>query len=384
MSKTIVTLRKKAISQGRMSLYLDFYPAVWNANSNDFTRREFLKLYIYQKPADQYQKMANSENLHTAELIRARRQNEINKSEIYSPFEKEQLQIQARGNESFLMYYKKLGQKKSGKNLSIWNCAIGHFEAFLNGNDLLFKDVTVALIEDFRDYLLKARSMRKNKKQLSRNTALSYYNKIKTALKAAYKEDKLRTDINAKIGTIKEMESQRSFMTLEETRRLFATPCSNILVRRISMFSVLTGLRYVDIAKLVWSEIHRIENDGYYIIFRQKKTEGAESLPISEEAYELLGKRKGEKELVFKGLNKWDVDRTLPVWVALSGIRKHITFHCFRHTFATLQITAGTDIFTVSKMLGHRSVKTTQVYAKVIDQKKRDAANRISLGVPKA
>jgi integrase len=380
MGKSIVTLRKKAISQGRMSLYLDFYPPVWDSRANDYTRREFLKLYLYQKPADQHQKLSNSENLHTAELIRARRQNEINKSEIYSPFEKEQLQIQARGNESFLQYYKKLGEKKTGNNLSIWNCAIGHFEAFLNGNDLLFKDVTVTVIEDFRDYLLKARSMRKNNKQLSRNTALSYYNKIKTTLKGAYKEDKLRTDINAKIGSIKEMESQRNFMTIEETRKLFATPCPNSLVRKISMFSVLTGIRYVDIAKLLWSEIHYIKDDGYYIIFRQKKTQGAETMPISDEAFGLLGKRKGEKELVFKGLNKWDVDRALPVWVALSGINKHITFHCFRHTYATLQLTAGTDIFTISKMLGHRSVKTTQVYAKVIDQKKRDAANRISLG----
>lgn len=379
MSKSIATLRKKAISQGRMSLYLDFYPPLWDENLNCFTRREFLKLYIYCKPVDQYQKMANIENMHTAELIRARRQNEINKSEIYSPFEKEQLLIQAKGNESFLEYYKKLGQKKEGNNLSIWNCAISHFEMFLGGKDLLFKNVTVTIIEDFRDYLLKAKSMRKNKKQLSRNTALSYYNKIKTTLKGAYKEDKMKTDINAKIGSIKELESQRNFMTLEETRRLFATPCPNALVRKISMFSVLTGIRYVDIAKLTWSEVHYIDNDGYYIIFRQKKTEGAESMPISEEAFTVLGKRRSEKELVFAGLNKWDVDRILPVWVSLSGIRKHITFHCFRHTYATLQITAGTDIFTVSKMLGHRSVKTTQVYARVIDQKKRDAANRISL-----
>ncbi len=146
------------------------------------------------------------------------------------------------------------------------------------------------------------------------------------------------------------------------------------------MFSVLTGIRYVDISKLLWSEIHYIENDGYYVIFRQKKTQGAETMPISDEAFELLGKRKGDKELVFKKLNKWDVDRVLPVWVASSGINKHITFHCFRHTYATLQLAAGTDIFTISKMLGHRSVKTTQVYVKVIDQKKRDAANRISLG----
>ncbi|CAM3387681.1 tyrosine-type recombinase/integrase [Flavobacterium chungbukense] len=379
MSKSIATLRKKAISKGRMSLYLDFYPPIWDQDANCFTRREFLKLYVYQKPADQYQKMANIENMHTAELIRARRQNEINKMEIYSAFEREQLKIQEVGRESFVDYYKRLGQKKEGNNLSIWNCAIVHFEAFLKGEDLLFQDVTVTLIEDFRDYLLIARSLRNTQKKLSRNTALSYYNKIKTTLKRAYREDKLKSDINSKISCIKEMESQRNFMTLEEIKILFATPCPDLLVRKISMFSVLTGIRYVDIAKLTWSEIQYIENDGCYIIFRQKKTQGAESMPISEEAFELLGRRKGEKELVFKGLRKCDVDKAVPAWIKLSGIKKHITFHCFRHTYATLQITAGTDIFTVSKMLGHRSVKTTQVYAKVIDSKKREAANRISL-----
>jgi len=379
MSKSIVTLRKRAISHGRMSLYLDFYPPIWDDNSSCFSRREYLKLYVYQKPADQYQKMANIENMHTAELIRARRQNEINKLEVYSVFEREQLKIQAVGRESFLDYYKNLGEKKEGNNLSIWTCAITHFEAFLKGKDLMFQDVTVTLIEDFRDYLLKARSLRNKNLKLSRNTALSYYNKIKTTLKRAYREDKLKTDVNSKISSIKEMESQRNFMTLEETKKLFATPCPNLLVRKISMFSVLTGIRYVDIKKLTWSEIQYIKNDGHYIIFRQKKTGGAESMPISDEAFELLGRRKGEKELVFKGLRKCDVDKSVPEWVKLSGIKKHITFHCFRHTFATLQITAGTDIFTVSKMLGHRSVKTTQVYARVIDQKKREAANRISL-----
>ncbi|MFD2941795.1 site-specific integrase [Flavobacterium notoginsengisoli] len=379
MSKSIVTLRKKTISQGRMSLYLDFYPPVWNDDSNCFTRREFLKLYVYQKPSNQLQKMENIENMHTAELIRVRRQNEINKSEIYSIFEREQLKIQAVGKESFLEYFKKLGEKKEGNNLAIWNCAIIHFETFLKGGELLFQDVTVTLIEDFRDYLLSAYSLRDTGKKLARNTALSYYNKIKTTLKRAYREDKLKTDINAKISSIKEMESQRNFMTMEETKKLFATPCPNLLVRKISMFSVLTGVRYSDITKLTWSELHYIENDGHYIIFRQQKTEGTASIPISDDAFALLGKRKGEKEKVFKGLNKWDVDRTLPVWVALSGISKHITFHCFRHTYATLQLTVGTDIFTISKMLGHKSVKTTQIYAKVIDQKKRDAANRISL-----
>ena len=379
MEKSNVTLRQKDISKGRISLYLDFYPPILDTNSNEYSRREFLKIYLFKKPKNQIQKISNIENLHMAELIQARRQNEIIKKNVYSQFEKEQLQIQAIGRESFLKYFKRLGLKKFGNNLSIWNCAITHFEAFLEGQDLCFKDVTISLIDDHKDYLLTAKSLRDNGKTLSRNTALTYQNKLRTTLKKAYKEGKLRTDINASVDSIKEQESQRNFLTLEEAKKLFETPCSNELIYQISMFSILTGVRYSDIENLMWSEIEYIKNDGNYIRFKQKKTEGMETMPIPNDAFELLGPKEKGTDKVFAGLKKWDVDRILPIWIAKSGITKHITFHCFRHTYATLQISSGTDIFTISKMLGHKNVKTTQIYTKIIDSKKRETTGRISL-----
>lgn len=65
---------------------------------------------------------------------------------------------------------------------------------------------------------------------------------------------------------------------------------------------------------------------------------------------------------------------TCPLFLA-----QPITFHCSRHTYATLQLSSGTDIYTVSKMLGHTNVKTTQIYAKVVDEKKEKAAQAIKL-----
>ena len=75
------------------------------------------------------------------------------------------------------------------------------------------------------------------------------------------------------------------------------------------------------------------------------------------------------------------ISKPLERWVKASGITKHITFHCFRHTYATLQLANGTDIYTVSKMLGHTNVKTSQIYAKVIDKKKHEATEALKLDI---
>lgn len=379
MTKKIkVTLRKKAISKGRQSLFLDFYPPIISPETGNETRREFLKLYIYTKPRNPIEKIENDENLKTAELIKIKRQTELSKHSIYSEFEKEQILMNEIGEQSFIKYFNKQAEKKSGQNYNNWLISIQHFTDFLKGRDLKFSEVSVLLINDFKDYLLNAKSKRKNIEKLSHNTALSYFTKLKATLKKAYKEGMLKTDINSNIESIKEKETKREFLTLEEALRLAQTECSNDLVRRASLFGILTGVRYSDIEKLKWSEIEHFE-DGYYIRFGQKKTDGQETMPINNQAFILLEDRKEPNELVFKGLKKWLISRVLPKWLKDAKIEKHITFHCFRHTFATLQINSGTELLAVSKMLGHRELKTTQIYAKIIDKTKREASNKINL-----
>ena len=105
-------------------------------------------------------------------------------------------------------------------------------------------------------------------------------------------------------------------------------------------------------------------------------------MPISNQAYQLCGERGDADRLVFEGLQNpsW-INRPIKKWVEASGITKHITFHCFRHTYATLQLTKGTDIYTVSKMLGHKKVTTTQIYAKIVDEKKEAAADAIRISL---
>lgn len=377
MKRIKVTLRKKAISNGRFTLYLDFYPEYFNPKTGEYSRREFLRMHLIAKPKNQTEKIINLENWRTAELMCTKRQNEVNKEFIYTPFELDQIKKAKVSEKSFLKYFKKLASYREGNNLSIWESTILHFENFLNGRDIKFKDVSVELAEDFREYLLRAKSLRETGKRLSKNTALSYFNKLKATLRKAYKEQLLTIDINAAVNSIPETESNRNFLTRQEVILLYNTPCENELIKRVSLFAILTGLRYSDIEKLTWAEVERSDNE-YYIRFTQKKTQNQEIMPISLQAFSLLGEPKTNHLKVFHGLHKWDLYRNIPLWVTQAGIRKHITFHCFRHTYATLQLSLGTDIFTVSKMLGHKSIKTTQVYAKLVDEKKKEAANRIT------
>ncbi|MBR5198684.1 MAG: integrase catalytic domain-containing protein, partial [Bacteroidales bacterium] len=142
----------------------------------------------------------------------------------------------------------------------------------------------------------------------------------------------------------------------------------------------LTGLRLSDCIRLQWENIVKLADGGWGMDIITKKTSTAAILPISEEALQLCGER-GTGQ-VFKNLTNSTVALYLKPWIKASGIEKHITFHCFRHTFATLQLAEGTDIYTVSKLLTHSNLATTQVYADVVDELKRDAAERISLKMP--
>jgi len=222
--------------------------------------------------------------------------------------------------------------------------------------------------------------MRNNKTKIAQNSALSYFDKFRAALKQAF-DDKLIVDNPAKrVRGIKQAETHREFLTLEELQALAATECEIPELKRAALFSALTGMRWSDIEKLIWSEVQHSDTNGAFVRFTQKKTRGTETLPISEQAYRIMGEKGEPDERVFKGLkySAW-LNQKLTQWAVKAGITKHITFHCFRHTFATLQLTMGTDIYTVSKMLGHRELKTTQVYARIIEKMKSEAAHRIKL-----
>jgi len=390
---TKVSLRQKKISKGRKSLYLDFHPAIphpkpfLNKKTGKMvttTRREFLGLYIYEKAKTPINKQHNTEILKIGESIRQKRENFLNKPEIYSQFEKEQLRLKELSEQCFIEYFTKLANKRKDSNRLSWFSALKYLDNFTNGS-LKFADLNQKFLEDFKEYLLTTKSNKSNKTTLSQNSAVSYFNKVKAALKQANIDGVLQYDLNAKVKPIKAVETRREHLTLDELNKLVKTPCNYVLLKRAALFSALTGLRFSDIKKMTWGELEYINGQGYFLNFNQKKTKGVEVLPISEQAYGFTEGAENPKDMpqdkhVLEGL-KYSAynNKHLFQWIGAAGITKDITFHCFRHTFATLQLYNGTDIYTVSKMLGHKDLKTTQVYAKIVDDAKRTAANKIKL-----
>lgn len=374
-----VKLRQKAISGNRQSLYLDFYPPIPHPETGEPTRREFLGMYIYDNPKTIIDKQHNKETVQIAEQIRQKRENYLNKPEIYTGYEKEQLKIKERGEQNFVAYFKSLADKRKASNHDNWVSAYRYLETFTKGH-LKFADLNEKFCNDFKEYLLTVKSNKSNKVNLAQNSALSYFNKLKATLKQAYKDGYLTSDLNARVEGIKQAETHRNFLTNEELNVLAQTECNNPLLKRAALFSALTGLRFSDIKNMIWGEIEYVAGNGYIIKFKQQKTKGVEVLPISEQAFSLLGERKAPTDKVFEGLNYSAYEnRHLFQWLGAAGITKNITFHCFRHTFATLQLSKGTDIYTLSKLLGHRELKTTQIYGKVIDETKREAVNKIKI-----
>lgn len=360
-----ITIRQKPITKGRTSLFLDYYPPLRDPNTMKLVYKEFLGIYLFQNPENQIQKEYNEEMLLKAEGIRSLRvQSVIN--EEYGFLDKRKLQ------ENFLDYFYNTALHKDQKWLRVYK----HFETFIQGK-CTFGEVTVDLCRKFREYLLHAQPLKNGKGKIKQNSAAGYFSTFRGLLKIAHRDKLIRENINEYLDKIEYQDVKKEYLTMDELKRLAETPCEIPVLKRASLFSCLTGLRISDILQLCWQDIEPASEGGYCIRIRTDKTETEATLPINDEALELCGAR--TEGLVFKGLKRSMLQVPLSKWIKAAGINKHITFHCFRHTFATLQIAMGTDIFTVSKMLTHKNVTTTQIYAELVNEKKRESANKISL-----
>jgi integrase len=311
------------------------------------------------------EKNYNKELLLKAEMIRAKRQLDFINGEygLVPDFKKKMLLVD---------YFKQQMEKRSENesNYSNWKSTLKHLEAFIGKKPITISQVNEQFLEDWLSFLKKAKM--KTEKRLSANTIFSYYAKLVACLRQALRDKLITFNPAENVKGAKLEETQREVLSIEEIQSLFNTECEDPEIKRAFLFSCLSGMRWSDIEKLKWSEVQ-----GEIIRYRQKKTKAVESLPINKTGLELLGDRKGDEEGVFNIAYSVWTNHKLKQWILRAGITKKITFHNARHTYATLMLTHGTDIYMVSKLLGHTNVKTTQVYAKVVSEAKAAAVKNL-------
>ena len=347
--KRRIKIRTQTLSDNSYSMFLD----IWH---NKKRERKFLKIYLFDKPST---RKVDLEKLNLVLKIRDKYELELFQNE--HDFKIRNLDREADFIK-FFWNHKEAQQKKGTKKP--YTSAYNYLNQFTNGS-ISFNQIDKIFCMDFKDFLLN---------KVSANTAHTYFARFKAVLNKAIEREII--DKNpARFIQIKKQDVEKEFLTAEEIKILIDTPSPNEQTKRAFLFSCFTGLRFSDIQKLTFNEIR----DGY-LHFRQEKTGDLQRLPLSANALEIIEKQKegGMKEgNVFK-LNIHDATRKqINKWVEISKINKHVTWHVGRHTFACMAIEHDIDIYTVRDLLGHKDLKNTQIYAKIIDKKKKEAIDKL-------
>lgn len=257
------------------------------------------------------------------------------------------------------------GEPRKYADKKNWQNTLNHLQKYIGNRTVLLQKVDRDLCEGFAIYL---------KSKLNPNTAHIYFSKLKAVLNLAIKDELILTN-PAQFVKIKKRQSQRGFLTIDEIQKLIDTPFpgGREQLKRAFLFGCFTGLRISDITKLTWDNIH-----NGYIEIRQTKTGDLLRLKLNETALTIIELQKHEAgDNVFKLMHPATALQHLKKWAKDAGITKPFFWHIARHTFATMALSHGAPIYTVSKILGHQTVKVTEIYSKVIDQEKDKAIDNL-------
>lgn len=366
--KEPVRLRQRKTRTGLQSLYLDIYYE---------GQRTYEYLHMYLVPeVTREDKYKNQETLRMAEAVRAKRVTEL-RNNVYG------FQSATARTLSFFAYYDALTEERNDTGtVDAWKSCRAHLAEYEKNESIMIGQITKEWLQGFREYLDKSATWLTKgceTRPLAGNSKKLYWAIMKTLFKRALKDGIVSRDLTADVKRFAPEESTRMYLTMDEVRKLADAPCRSESVKRAFLFSCLTGLRRSDVQRLTWGDVQQ-QGDFVRVIFRQKKTKNQEYLDVAPQAAELMGERGEDSKTVFDKM-VWcknnHYNRIIREWVKAAGIHKDITFHCARHTFAVMMLDLGTDIYTVSKLLGHREVSTTQIYAKVLDKNKQAAVMNI-------
>lgn len=383
--KEPVRIRFKNLKSGNKSIYLDIY---MKGGTREY---KFLNLYLHPEETKE-DKIWNRQQLQLANAIKAKYIIQIQNGE--HGFKESESKL----NMNFIDYCRNIINEYRYNNHNscavLLECALKRIIRY-KGNRITFGQINKAFLIGFieflntdqRDFDRNSSKEHKSGKLISEDYKFMLFARIMTVLNRAVREDIISKNPGKYIEAglkPKHIQKNRCYLTLSEIQSIIKTPhrMQND-VKRAFLFCCFCGLRFSDVRKITWQELHKGKDGFIQLETHMKKTRQAIYLPLSANALRWIppkGNAKDE-ERIFKNLPKQasHANQTLKTLTRKAGIEKHITFHVARHTFATLTLSFGADIYTVSKLLGHTKVQTTQVYAKIIDENKRKAVNLIPI-----
>ena len=363
-SKEPVRIRFKKLANGSVSVYLAI-------NVNGRRTYDYLKLYLVPE-TDQAAKLQNKQTMEAVYAIKAQRILQITNGAAGI---KKDLRNKMRLVD-WLKIYQDRQVNKGKRGAKRWvRTMIFVIEGYDGGKDATLADIDHQWLTDFMIYLMNDYVTYK-KTKLTNGTVDNYLRCLKAAFNVAVEEGIMPTNPMLALDRshLKGTTYEREFLSVEEVKKLIDTPCRRPDIKGAFLFSCFCGLRISDVRSLQWKHVVTARGKMYLKI-TQFKTRRPLSIPLSRQALRWMPERGNaeEDEYIFPPLSKNMT--VLDDWAKEAGINKHVTFHVSRHTFATMELTMGADIYTTSKLLGHTSVATTQIYAKVINSKKEEAVS---------
>lgn len=363
-SKEPVRIRFKKLANGSVSVYLAI-------NVNGRRTYDYLKLYLVPE-TDQAAKLQNRQTMEAVYAIKAQRILQITNGAAGI---KKDLRNKMRLVD-WLKIYQDRQVNKGKRGAKRWvSTMIFVIEGYDGGKDATLADIDHQWLTDFMIYLMNDYVTYK-KTKLTNGTVDNYLRCLKAAFNVAVEEGIMPTNPMLALDRshLKGTTYEREFLSVDEVKKLIDTPCRRPDIKGAFLFSCFCGLRISDVRSLQWKHVVTA-GDKMYLKITQFKTRRPLTIPLSRQALRWMPERgnAGEDEYIFPPLSKNMT--VLDDWAKEAGINKHVTFHVSRHTFATMELTMGADIYTTSKLLGHTSVATTQIYAKVINSKKEEAVS---------
>lgn len=367
-TKEPVRLREKELANGVRSLYLDIYV-------NGKRSYEFLKLYLIPETNPQA-KVQNENTMRAANTIKLNRILEItnNKAGLKNTSIRAKMLLK-----DWMETFRQAQEQKGVKDQKLIHNTVHALTAY---------NINVAMRDVNRDYIIGLTNFLRNDyrsprgKKLKDYSVINYLGCLRNALNMAVREDVIADNPIMKLSVqdkVKAPESQREYLTIEEVQKLEETDSPYPHIKQAFLFACYTGLRCSDVRSITWGKIVK-DGEKYRLHTVMFKTKRPFYIPLSKKAMQWMPGRgdKTDDDLIFENIPvQVNTKLYLQPWLDKAGITKPITFHCSRHTFGTMMLTLGADIYTTSKLMGHTKVEVTQIYAKIINKKKDDAVSLI-------